>query len=344
MAGHLQSLKNLASVQLCLAGLLLAGCSESPTAPSDPAISTPGVAMARTISGTVTDVIRGTALPGITVAIDQSGSAATDGSGRFALEAQTLQGSYHTTLSGPSVVTRQTSVALPANSLTFTLIPSSFDMASFEEFARTFGNGSMTRWNTPPALVVETSLVASPGNHNVALADQIPASEADRLIDRLSQTLPVLTGSTFTAFSSVRRQTTPAGNPITMYAAGAITVVYYTDSNGACGQGGPGMIQQTVVAGAVWLKVGCATLSVNTTAAVHELGHALGYGHVTGSPSVMSATGGLDITAFDRAAAGIVFRRPPGNRAPDTDPDSFRVNASSSRSPVGPMTTPPPLP
>ena len=344
MVRHLQRFDPLATVLLCLACASQTACGDSPTSPSKNTTSGPGVAAARSIVGAVTDAIRNSALAGVDVAIDQGGSATTDGSGHFAVQAPALLGSYRTTLSGPSVVTRQTTVSLPASSLAFTLIPSSFDMASFQEFARSFGNGLMIRWSSPPALVVETSLVASPSNQNAALAEQTPASEIDRLIDRLSHALPQLTGSAITEFASVRRQTTPAGNPVQMYSSGAITVVYYTENNGACGQGGPGITQQTVITGAVWLKVGCASLSVNSTAAVHELGHALGYGHVSGSPSVMRATGGIDITVFDLAAAAIVFRRPPGNRAPDTDPDSFRVNASASRTTDTALTILPPLP
>jgi hypothetical protein len=343
VAGHLQSFDSLLAGLLCLACVVQAGCSDSPTAPTTDTTS-PGTASARPIVGAVTDAIRGVALPGVNVTIEQGGSATTDGSGQFAVQAPAVRGSYRATLSGPSVITRQTTVSLPATSLTVTLIPSSFDMASFEEFARDFGNGVIIRWSSPPALVVETSLVGLPSNQNVALAEQTPASEIDRLIDRLSQALPRLTGSTFTQFASVRRQTTASGNPISMYTSGAITVVYYTENNGACGQGGPGIVQQTAITGAVWLKADCASLSVNSTAAVHELGHALGYGHVSGVPSVMRATGGIDITSFDLAAAGIVFRRPPGNRAPDTDPDSFRVNASASRTPGEGVTILAPLP
>ena len=53
----------------------------------------------------------------------------------------------------------------------------------------------------------------------------------------------------------------------------------------------------------------------------HELGHALGFAHVSATPSVMAATVFSDVTDFDRQAAAIVFQRPAGNRAPDVDPD-----------------------
>ena len=59
---------------------------------------------------------------------------------------------------------------------------------------------------------------------------------------------------------------------------------------------------------------------------VHELGHALGYRHVTAALSVMNATALLEPTAFDRDATRIAFDRQPGNRSPDVDPDSATTN------------------
>lgn len=335
---------NALLVCACGAGMLLPGCSRSPDDPTPGPTVMPISGSGHMITGTVADVIRGSAIGGISVAIDQNGSATTDASGRFALQTDAPNGRYRATLSGPDVITRQTTVSLPPDTLAFTLIPSTFDIGAFDQFARSLGGGAIIRWSSAPALIVETSLVAAPANDNAALADQIPSSESDRVINRLSQVLPLMTGSTFTGFSSVTRHTTPAGQAIPMYSRGAITVVYYTESNGACGQAGPRVAVNTfeIIAGAIWLKLGCASIASNTTTMVHELGHALGYGHVSSPPSVMAPTGGIDITAFDAAASVIVARRPAGNRSPDTDPDT--TGTASTRSLAGRVMTPAPLP
>jgi hypothetical protein len=55
---------------------------------------------------------------------------------------------------------------------------------------------------------------------------------------------------------------------------------------------------------------------------IHELGHALGYLHVTSRTSVMNPAIGPEPNDFDRAGAIIAFQRPVGNRAPDVDPGS----------------------
>jgi hypothetical protein len=332
MGVRLQSFGRLATGLAWMALWSQAGCGgSSPAAPTtaDP-VALQGTASVRSVSGTVRDVIDGSALGGVTVAIDRSGSASTDGGGQFVVPSSAANGRYDTTLSGPHVVTRQTTVTIPSPALALTLIPASFDMASFEEFARGLASGFTIRWTSAPALIVETSLVASPSEENVALADRIPSAEVDRVVERLSGALPLLTGSAFATFASVTRRTTPAGSPARMFNPGAITVVYYTESNGACGQASPRFTIGTsqVIAAAVWLKLGCASLSRNTTVLVHELGHALGYGHVTVRPSVMGPTAGMDLTGFDMAAAAIVYRRPPGSRAPDTDPSPSRSTAA----------------
>lgn len=326
---------------ICLAGVWVGGCggeSASATAPT-PFASVPGAV--RTISGTVTDVIGGSAVPDVDVTIDRVGIATTNASGAFAVESGALPGDYAVTLAGAGVVTRRTSVSLRQHPIALTSIPSTFQMAAFEEFARSWTGGAIVRWTEAPALVIDSALVETPESRNTATARRLTDAEVSTVVTQLSRALPLLTGSTFTAFSSVDRRTTPAGQTIRMYWPGAITVVYYTEANGACGQAGPLISPSTfrIVAGAIWLKAGCAS----TTTMAHELGHALGYGHVSATLSVMRRTGGVDVTAFDRAAATIVFRRPPGNRAPDTDPDPSTADRAVL-STSGHLVTLPPLP
>jgi hypothetical protein len=66
---------------------------------------------------------------------------------------------------------------------------------------------------------------------------------------------------------------------------------------------------------------------------MHELGHALGYDHVTSRQSVMNSTPTVEPTPFDRQAAAIVFDRPPGNRAPDVDPTRVSANRAPAPGP-----------
>jgi hypothetical protein len=61
----------------------------------------------------------------------------------------------------------------------------------------------------------------------------------------------------------------------------------------------------------------------------HELGHTLGYRHVTLRDSVMQSHARTEPNAFDRDGARLAFQRPPGNRPPDVDPDPFVGNFAS---------------
>ncbi len=53
---------------------------------------------------------------------------------------------------------------------------------------------------------------------------------------------------------------------------------------------------------------------------VHEMGHALGYAHVTNRQSFMNAAAVYEPNDFDRDATRIAFQRVPGNQSPDRDP------------------------
>ena len=63
----------------------------------------------------------------------------------------------------------------------------------------------------------------------------------------------------------------------------------------------------------------------------HELGHALGYNHVTVRTSVMNADARTEPTPFDLDAAKIAFERAPGNASPDNDAIGSNMNVSGSR-------------
>lgn len=60
----------------------------------------------------------------------------------------------------------------------------------------------------------------------------------------------------------------------------------------------------------------------------HELGHAMGYGHMTsGTFSFMEPSLGTktDLSSFDIQAASLLYSRAPENTSPDTDNwDSYR--------------------
>ncbi|MCC7185955.1 MAG: hypothetical protein IT185_06935, partial [Acidobacteria bacterium] len=62
----------------------------------------------------------------------------------------------------------------------------------------------------------------------------------------------------------------------------------------------------------------------------HELGHALGYTHVSLLTSVMNTSAVTEPNTFDRQATQIAFLRPPGNVRLDSDPSEASLNRSAA--------------
>lgn len=346
-----------------IAAFLTSACGQSPTSPS----ATPAGALAsgavsafdtssplelRSLTGRATNVLTGAGAGGVTIRIAEVGDLAADADGNFALESETPDGRYRITVSGVGVVERQTSLVFPGQPVTLPLIPTGFNTQAFDQFARSYSQPDvLERWVEAPALVVETSLldraasidaVGLPQETLIASGEQQSEAAINELVAQLSRALPLMTGGQFTAFSAVSARTTAAGVAVESLNLGAITVVRYPGGAGECrgfGQVAPNS-EYVVVAGRVGLEV--CTSALAPSVAAHELGHALGFGHVTGAASVMTATVTVDVTEFDRQAAAIAYQRAPGNRAPDIDPETFAVNQPLRAPAAGPLTTAPP--
>lgn len=320
---------------------------QNPTAPSatvDAALA-PGAASAsdtssplelRSLTGRATNALTGAGAGSLTIRIADVGDVVADANGNFTLESEAADGRYRITVSGASVVERQTSLVFPGQPVTLPLIPTGFNTQVFDQFARSYSQPDvLERWVEAPALVVETSLLdraasldaaGLPLDTLIASAEQQSEAAVNELVAQLTRALPLLTGGQLTAFSAVSAQTTAAGAAVESLNRGAITVARYARGAGPCrgfGQVAPNS-EYVVVAARVGLEV-CTDVLAAPVAA-HELGPALGYGHVTGTASVMTATVTVDVTEFDRQAAAIAYQRAPGNRAPDIDPETFTVN------------------
>jgi len=331
-------------------------CSQHPTAPSAEfdRVSAVGSASAeddaapvvlRSLTGRATDVFTGAGAAGVAIRVAGVADLAADANGSFALESEAPDGRYRVTVSGANVVERQTSLAFPGGTALLSLIPTSFNLRAFDEMVRQFGDvGVLKRWTQAPALVIETSLLdrdasidasGIPHDTIVASADQQSEVAINEIVGQLTRALPLLTGGQIAAFSRVSRQTTAAGEAVPFdTASNAITVVRYPGTGTCRGFTSIAYAEDySVVAARMLLQV-CTGALVGAVVS-HELGHALGFGHVTGTPSVMTATVVGDVTEFDRQAATIAYVRPPGNRAPDADPDTFTVNQSRRGSASG---------
>src|SRR5690606_8647303 len=139
--------------------------------------------------------------------------------------------------------------------------------------------------------------------------------ETTALVADMTAALPELTGGVLTQFSRTDRQMAAVGATVSTTISGQITV-FWVD----------GLLEGTGFAGfarwefSQWKMTGGVILLDSTSdrganqqwLRWHELGHTLGYTHVTARPSLM-APAAQPITAFDRQAGQIAYTRPPGN-------------------------------
>ncbi|HYN09277.1 MAG TPA: carboxypeptidase regulatory-like domain-containing protein [Vicinamibacterales bacterium] len=267
--------------------------------------------------------------------VDGDGVSGTscDASGAFLVSA--AAGSADPRLlifTGPDLVERRTNVRLPGADLLVSLISGGFDLRAFDEMFRA---PQLRRWTSAPPLLIEArSLQFTDVNmmDAVALDDVMPDAEAASLVSDLTWALPQLTGGSFSNFSNVSRQTAAQGARVNLLNDDVITVSRVVGLTAATGFWGYGRWRfqndGRVVAGIVMLDRDFDRSGSGFVRSLraHELGHALGYNHVTARTSVMNAQARTEPNDFDHDAARIAFQRPPGNRSPDVDPSSASIN------------------
>jgi hypothetical protein len=302
--------------------LPIAACGSSPSSPSEAGAS--GI-----LSGQAVSAMDGAPLAGVTVQIGASGRrATTDANGMFEMD-MGRAGAYATLLRSGAVVERETMADAGADRVRLSLIPSTFDLEAFDQMFRT-SHARLQRWTTRPSLVVLASVMEYRGvdDEYSATAEQLSDDEVSQMVAHMTEGLALLTGGTYTSFAAVQIERPAEGtrsrvgreNQIVVGRYNGIVTWARTIGYGSWAEQPDGHI----TAGSMYLD---RDFDRNDTRRrllrIHELGHALGYQHVTARTSVMNPTIGPEPTDFDRAGAVIAFQRPTGNKSPDIDPASL---------------------
>ena len=272
--------------------------------------------------------VDGLPLGGVNVRIG-SATAVSAADGSFQIQ-EVASGPQAAVLSSASIVERHTTVtALPAATLRESLIPSSFDLTAFNQMFRG-PSDRLQRWTTAPSLVVLTTVMnytAGFGDQEnfFATSEQLTEAETTLLIDQLTEALALLTGNTFTEFASIERESHSSGDKVNSLRPGKIVIGRYKGIQGLLNTIGFGRwaiaASGEVAGGSIFLDRDYDEANESRRLLrTHELGHALGYNHVTARVSIMNPAIGPEPTVFDRQGAIIAFQRPPGNQSPDTDP------------------------
>jgi hypothetical protein len=305
---------------VCIASLVcvVAACGGSPNTPTE-------APSARALLGQAISAIDGSAVAGVSVHVNSLWPIVADSSGMFSVDVGS--GTHRIRLNAGSFVDRETALAGPAaERVRLSLIPVAFDLEAFDEMFRT-ANTRLQRWVAPPSLVVLGSVMAyqnGTSDEYEATGEQLSDDEVSLMVAHLTEGLALLTGETFTSFASVTVERPEAGTRVNVNRAGRVVVGRFNGISTLANTIGYGQWSElqdgTVVGGSMFLdREFDRDDSRRRLLRIHELGHALGYLHVTKRTSIMNPAIGPEPTDFDRTAARIAFQRLPGNRAPDID-------------------------
>jgi hypothetical protein len=316
----------LIPVTLILA-VLSSSCGSSPASPSSSWSPASGVtAPLSTARGRTVNAITGAPVASVTVSLDEGVSATTDADGTFELTAHET-GLCSVTVSSPSVIQRETEIRMPAADASLSLIPAQFDLATFDQMFR--DAGALRRWTTSPSLVIIDAVLqfsSVSASAYTALDERLTAEERASIAADLGWGLPQVTGSALGAFASVTVESPSPGTSVDFFSReGRIVVARFRGLSHATGYWGYGRSARRdneVVAGAVMIDrdFDAGRGPFVRSLRVHELGHALGYCHVTMRQSFMNSSAVYEPNDFDRDASRIAFQRAPGNQSPDRDP------------------------
>ena len=304
-------------VTLCVTATACNGSGSSPTGPDG----------ARVFTGQTVSAIDGTATGVVNIRIGNQSAVQTDANGNFQVDVDG-PGTYVAVVSGRPIVERRTSVTGPTSQRTkIPLIPAGFDLDAFNEMFRG-SNNRLQRWTERPSLVVLGSVMKYVNGDRTeyeATSEALSDAETTAFVAHLTEGLALLTGGTYTSFASVVVERPQPGQDVNVRRARTIVAGRYvgivtmrnTIGFGSWAEQPDG----TVVGGTMWLDRDFDRDNAQRRLLrIHELGHALGYNHVTTRASVMNPAIGPEPGEFERAGALIAFQRPVGNTSPDRDP------------------------
>jgi hypothetical protein len=325
--------------------LLAAGCGGGPTSPNPGQTTNPGGPAPSPGNHAVTGVLVSatddtpvTAPVSFTVASTLLGLSSANGTFTIGFPAT---GANRTILSAAGFVDRQTDIGAPGADLRLSLIPSSFDIAAFDQMFRHASvsgqpNG-LTRWRTPPRLVLERRVVQFTlpvcQSSYVATDEEIGAADVDRILRDTQDGYDLLTAGRVGPLAGVETQFSGVDAPVATRQSGRILLMrakgLQSPQNNYWGYACWSVTADGEVTGGFIVVDRDFDLSVNPSLRqyhrslwMHELGHTLGCQHVTGRDSVMNSNARLQPSTFDLQAARIATLRPTGNRPPDIDPVS----------------------
>ncbi|MEX2272238.1 MAG: hypothetical protein WD690_12245 [Vicinamibacterales bacterium] len=288
------------------------------------------------MTGSVINALDDSAAAHAAFRVDDTVVGRAEASGMFTVGFPAV-GLNRAVLTASGFVERQTGIPAPGSSLHLSLIPTGFDLASFDEMFRHSPAG-LTRWRSAPALLIERRVFqfrSVSADTYEPTGESLTAEEAGTLAADMLAGYALLTDGRLGPISSVRVQESEAGGPVTPRRDRTIVVTRHAGLTAATGYWGYARWSTTpdgeVTSAIILLDRDFDHAAGPHRASVrkHELGHALGCHHVTNRASVMNSHARNEPNAFDRQAARLAALRPTGNRTPDIDPVSQSATAAA---------------
>jgi hypothetical protein len=316
---------------LCLAITVTAGCGSSPapssTTPTTPTSPPPPTAPTNTwsaagqiVANGATQGVGGAALtPGWSLA-----AVTADGQGNYSLGdvANPPTTPYPVSVSASGFVTHDAWITWargPRTGVNLDLIRNSapFSMDFYRQLVRDgFEKGDgypwrTLRWTQAPSFYVQTV-----DQNGRSIEPEVLAVT----LDALRRAVPLWTGNTY-AVGAIETGTASREAP-----AGWINVLFRRDaSSDRCGQSYVGRNPGEIT---LWDdRCSCGSVKVPGQVTMHEVGHAMGFFHVSDRTNLMypQAQAGCPAGVLSQAEtyhAAVAYSRPRGNTDPDKDPSS----------------------
>jgi hypothetical protein len=310
--------------------VLSAGCggSSGSGSPTGPGPVTPGPVPsspdAWTIEGTVVATISRAPVVAAAVKATFAEAVQTDAQGQFRLSGTSVPSpsTFKLTLSAPGHVTRevwvrwqrgtrQLALDMVAETAPFSL--SFYRQIARDDYEEEDGLEDLLVWRSAPSFYVRTT-----DEDGKALASGIVRT----LTNTIRTAVRDFTGGRFSAAAVETGTATRRERP------GWVNVHVVRDLDDACGTAfvgsSPGEIKLLL------RGCGCDDREISSEVVAHEVGHALGFFHVSDRRSIMYPFVGGNcpngtLTEADQHHVTVAYSRPRGNSDPDTDPQTVSL-------------------
>lgn len=309
------------------------GSSSTPTPPTSPGPQTP---TSWTLSGRVVSTQSGDPVAGAAVQAPDL-SATTSSDGRFTWTRSSAPGGpLRTAITADGFLRRETGIAWPRSGpdpqLDIISLAAPFSLTLYQQLVRDALESAemlpLYRWTTRPRVALHPF-------------DDSGRPLPPEVVATIRATVPLAVEAwSGGLYQGVQLEETQVAD----WAQGWIVMhALRPESSDFCGQASFAYLGEgQIVTGRIELtldRCACGSRKISPNTVSHELAHALGFWHAQGPYLLTTQTGsGCSsfenevITPAERAHARIAYSRPPGNRDPDTDPQSF---SAISRGPGG---------